>query len=88
MGAFIHYCIHCSAKLNVDEAWLGKSMNCPACGNIINFPAAEDNEDGSCPAFTDSDESSDMPEAPDFSMPEPPENEPKIKLRIADNDLQ
>ena len=81
MGSFIHYCEHCNAKLNVDNAWLGKSMKCPACSKKITFPAADGSEVQSVPTINlrdlpnrkTSTESTEFPSAPDFAMPEAPE---------------
>lgn len=41
MGSFIYYCEHCSAKLNVDDAWKGRTLDCPACGKKLSFAAAD-----------------------------------------------
>ena len=65
MGSFIHYCKYCNAKLNVDDAWMGKTMKCPACGKKINFPQA-DNEFESAAGSSDL---SDVPSAPDLQLP-------------------
>ncbi|MBR7144453.1 MAG: hypothetical protein IKD10_05870 [Lentisphaeria bacterium] len=51
MGSFIHYCKHCNAKLNVDDAWLGKSMKCPACNKKITFPNADGSVEQSQPTI-------------------------------------
>lgn len=69
MGSFIHYCKYCNAKLNVDDAWMGKTMKCPACGKKINFPQA-DNEFESAAGSSDL---SDVPSAPDLQLPDPPQ---------------
>ena len=42
MGSFIYYCEHCSAKLNVDDAWKGRTLDCPACGKKLSFAADDD----------------------------------------------
>ena len=72
MGTFIHYCIHCNAKLNVDSAWLGKSMKCPACGKKITFPDTENSAGNDRPAAPDFNESANIPPEQDMQMPEPP----------------
>ena len=73
MGSFIHYCKHCNAKLNVDNAWLGKSMKCPACNKKITFPSADGVEVQSVPTINLASVSTgtgkgnpDFPSAPDF----------------------
>lgn len=84
MGTFIHYCTHCNAKLNVDNAWAGRSMKCPACGEKIIFPAviegsdlkinSSDNVPGNddLPAPPDRITESGRPLPPDADFPEPP----------------
>ena len=76
MGSFIHYCEYCNVKLSVDDVWLGKSMQCPACNKKITFPEVADVFDqypSTIELQSDSlSEDSDMPSAPDFQMPEPP----------------
>ena len=71
MGSFIHYCKHCNAKLNVDDAWLGKSMKCPACSKKITFPNADGSIEQSNPAIdlksASSTADADFPTAPDFA---------------------
>ncbi|MBR2356431.1 MAG: hypothetical protein IKA65_00210 [Lentisphaeria bacterium] len=44
MGSFIHYCEHCGAKLNVDDAWKGRVLECPACHKKISFAAEDENK--------------------------------------------
>ena len=59
MGSFIYFCEYCSAKLNVDDSWLGKSRECPACRKNITFPDAQ---------TLGAEYDDDFPAAPDFSV--------------------
>lgn len=42
MGNVICYCAHCKTKLDVDESWCGKDLQCPVCEKIISIPPQED----------------------------------------------
>lgn len=80
MGSFIHFCKYCNAKLNVDNAWLGKSMKCPACSKKITFPAADGSGVASVSTINLRDlqvasgksDTADLPTAPDFALPTAP----------------
>ncbi len=63
MGSFIYYCEHCNAKLNVDNGWLGKTMDCPVCGKKITYPESGDIAEAANPDF-------DFPDAPTFAANE------------------
>ena len=90
MGSFIHFCKYCNAKLNVDDAWLGKSMKCPACGKKITFPAADGSVVQSVPTINLRDlpnsgksDTAEFPSVPDFALPTAPENVPQPKPSTA-----
>lgn len=43
MGNIICYCAHCKTKLDVDESWSGKELQCPVCEKTIAIPYNETN---------------------------------------------
>ena len=74
MGSFIYFCEYCSAKLNVDDSWLGKSRECPACHKNITFPDAQ---------TLGAEYDDDFPAAPDFSAAQAREKL-KVSAPVAD----